>query len=81
MTTQKKTPPPQPNRHIMALATYCGLLPFVYFVPPVVGQYVNSRFVTVALSLALIVPTMSYVILPTVRKAYGMLASSKSGDL
>lgn len=77
MNQKNSQPPPQfnpqPNRHIMALATYCGLLPFVYFVPPVVGKFVDNRFVTVAISLALIVPTMSYIVLPTVRKLYTAL--------
>ena len=57
-----------PNRHIMAFTTYCGLLPLVYFIPPVVSKFVDGRLTVTVISLALIVPIMSYLVLPTVGK-------------
>ncbi len=58
-----------PNQHYLAVATYICLLPLVYFVPPMVGKYVENRFYAVAISLALIVPFMTYVLTPFVKKA------------
>jgi hypothetical protein len=52
----------------MALSTYLGLLPLVYFVPPVIENFVKGRLTVTAISLALIVPFMSYFLLPTVGK-------------
>ena len=59
-------PPKQPNRHIITLSTYLGLLPLVYFIPPVIENFVGGRLTVTAISLALIVPVMSYFVLPTV---------------
>ena len=71
-------PPQTPNRHIMALATYCGLLPLVYFIPPVVSKFIDDRLIVTAISLALIVPVMSYLVLPKVGKLLSMRTIKKT---
>lgn len=56
-----------PNKHHLAIATYLCLLPLVYFVPPIVEKYIENRLGVIAISLSLIVPFMSYVLMPIVR--------------
>jgi len=60
--------PKPPDRHIMTLVIYFGLLPFVYFIPPLVSKLVDGRLIIIAISLALIVPVMSYLVLPAANK-------------
>ena len=66
-----KTNHPQNNsskpisRHIMALLTFLALLPLVYFIPPWVAEYISDQHGWVTLiSVAIIVPIISYLILP-----------------
>ena len=40
-----------PNRNIVTLIIYFGLLPLVYFVPPIVSKFVDGRLTVVAISL------------------------------
>lgn len=58
-----------PSRPKMALVTFTGLIVPVYFVPPLVAQHVTSQPLLVTLtSLAIIVPTMVYAIMPLLTK-------------
>ena len=66
------TPPPSkghcqpPPRHKLALLTFVGLIAPVYFLPPLLATVLPWGRVTVVVSsLALIVPLMTYAILPT----------------
>ena len=58
-----------PSREKMALVTFTGLIAPVYFIPPLIAEHVTSEplFVTLA-SLAVIVPTMVYAIMPLLTK-------------
>ena len=64
------TPISQPiksvSRHTMALLTFIALLPLVYFIPPWVAQEITTQhgWVTV-ISVAIIVPVISYLVIPS----------------
>ncbi|AOT10877.1 hypothetical protein [Pseudoalteromonas luteoviolacea] len=64
-----------PNEHVLALVNYFALLPLVYFIPdwlaPITGV---NKLLHVASVLALIVPVISYLVMPTAVK----LLSKKS---
>ncbi|WP_394175207.1 hypothetical protein [Thalassotalea litorea] len=53
---------PVNNRHMIALLTFIGLLPLVYYIPPFIADNItgNHLLVTV-LAVAIIVPIISYV--------------------
>ena len=56
------------NKHVMALITFLALLPLVYFIPDVVGQFLpNNKLLNVSVALGIIVPIISYVVMPTAR--------------
>ncbi len=63
-----------PNQHVIAAYTFATLLPLVYYIPQWLVRNVtdNHLFVTV-LSLAIIVPVVSYVALPLFFKALEIL--------
>lgn len=63
-----------PNQHVIAAFTFATLLPLVYYLPPWLEHKVtdNHLFVTV-LSLAIIVPIVSYVALPLLFKSFEIL--------
>jgi len=61
------------NKHAMALLTFFALLPLVYFIPPYVEIYLTTHAVTLTnnkhfwvtfISVAIIVPIISYVVMP-----------------
>ena len=62
----------------MALVIYFGLLPLVYFIPPVISKFIDTRIYVVAISLALIVPTMVYFVLPIANKLLLKTTAKKS---
>lgn len=63
-----------PNRHILALATYVALLPLVYFIPPWVIEHISpDPLISILVTLAMIVPVISYAVMPLFTKAYGDL--------
>ena len=56
------------NKHIMALTTFFALLPMVYFIPDVVGQFLpDIKWLNVTVVVGIIVPIMSYVVMPAAR--------------
>ena len=58
-----------PSRPKMALVTFTGLIAPVYFIPPLIAEHVTSQPLLVTLtSLAVIVPTMVYAIMPALTK-------------
>ena len=67
--------PKPPNRHVMTLVIYFGLLPLVYFIPPVVSKFVDGRLNVIAISLACIVPVMSYFVLPAAHKLISKIST------
>ena len=61
-----------PPRHKLALLTFVGLVAPVYFIPPLLAAVLPwSRLAIVLSSLALIVPLMTYVILPALKWLVG----------
>ena len=55
----------QPNRHLIAFITFLSLVPLVYIIPNLIAQYlVADRLLNVILSLGIIVPIISYLIVP-----------------
>jgi len=56
-----------PNKHFMALITFLLLLPLVYFIPELVSAYIsNKRFLISLISVAIIVPLLTYILIPMV---------------
>jgi len=54
-----------PSKHVMALLTFLALLPLVYVIPPWVAVHISDHHAWVTLiSVASIVPIISYVLLP-----------------
>ncbi len=76
MSGEQKSSPP--NRHWVALYTFVILLPLVYLIPPWVMTYVTEHhgLVTV-LSVAIIVPIVSYLALPNCLKAHHRIVNRK----
>jgi len=68
LTDKSKLRNAQPiNKHIMALITFLALLPLVYFIPDVVGQFLPSiKWLNVTVAVGIIVPIISYVVIPAV---------------
>jgi hypothetical protein len=60
----------RPNKHIVALMTFFSLLPLVYFIPPFVASYFVSNLAITIVSVAIIVPVISYVLLPVMIKIF-----------
>jgi antibiotic biosynthesis monooxygenase (ABM) superfamily enzyme len=56
------------SKHVMALITFLALLPLVYFIPDVVGQFLpDIKWLNVTVAVGIIVPIMSYIVMPTAR--------------
>lgn len=56
------------NKHVMALITFLALLPQVYFIPDFVGQFLpDIKWLNVTVTVGIIVPIMSYIVMPTAR--------------
>jgi hypothetical protein len=54
-----------PNRHLKAFFTFMALIPLVYYVPPWIDQNISqNHLIVTVLALAIIVPIISYVMLP-----------------
>jgi len=62
MSQNNKKPP---SKHVMALLTFLTLLPLVYVIPLWVAAHISDHHAWVTLiSVASIVPIISYVLLP-----------------
>lgn len=58
-----------PNKHILAIITYLALVPLVYFIPLLIAPYLPvNNFLQVCINLAIIVPVISYLVMPFARK-------------
>ena len=66
-TDKNKSQNAQPiNKHVMALITFLALLPLVYFIPDVVRLFLPAiKWLNVTVAVGIIVPIMSYVVVPT----------------
>ena len=55
----------RPNRHLIAAVTFLALVPMVYFIPDLLATYLpGSKLHNVILSVGIIVPIISYLIIP-----------------
>jgi len=55
----------QPNKHFMAFLTFLLLLPLVYFIPNFIALYISEdRFLVSLISVGIIVPLLSYCLIP-----------------
>lgn len=62
------------NPHIKAAFTFVSLLPLVYYIPPwIIHNLTDNHFFVTVISLAIIVPVVSYVAMPLFNKSLKML--------
>lgn len=68
------------NRHLIALITFLTLIPLVYFIPPGLEGYLMPslielglplRFSITIIAVAIIVPIISYLVIPASMKLFG----------
>jgi len=58
-----------PNKHLIALINYAVLVPLVHFIPQWLSPYLPvNEFVQVLIIVAIIVPIVSYVVMPITMK-------------
>ncbi|OZG72316.1 hypothetical protein BTA51_16410 [Hahella sp. CCB-MM4] len=66
------------SRHINAFLTFLGLLPLVYFIPPVFERLIpDNHFFVVMLSVAAIVILMTYLIMPLFLRSLKLFTSNR----
>ena len=54
-----------PNKHLIALINYFALVPLVYLIPQWIKPYLPaSKFLQVCIVVAIIVPIISYIVMP-----------------
>ena len=62
------------SRHVIAAFTFATLLPLVYYIPPwLVHKVTDNHLFVTALSLAIIVPVVSYIALQLLFKSFEIL--------
>jgi len=62
------------NQHAIAIFTFTILLPLVYYIPPWVNHnFTDNHFFVTVISLAIIVPIISYVAIPLYKKSLTIL--------
>ena len=65
------------NKHIMAFINFIALVPLVYFIPDFVGQFLpENKLIQVMVSVALIVPVITYLVVPISLKVIEKLSLS-----
>jgi uncharacterized membrane protein (DUF485 family) len=59
-----------PNKHLLALINYITLVPLVYFIPQWLSPYLPSNeLLQVCIIVAIIVPIISYIVMPMTLKS------------
>lgn len=62
------------NKHVAALITFIVLLPLVYYVPSIVEKFLpDSKWLNVITAVGIIVPIISYVVIPLAGVIYSKL--------
>lgn len=57
------------NKHLVALINYIALVPLVYFIPQWLNPFLpNNELLQVAIIVAVIVPIISYIVMPVTMK-------------
>tara|TARA_R110002072_G_scaffold173285_1_gene327932 strand:+ start:169 stop:399 length:231 start_codon:yes stop_codon:yes gene_type:complete len=63
----------RPNQHLVALATFIALLPLVYWVPDIIAPLLPAnKLVNVIVVVGIIVPIISYAVMPLFIKCYNL---------
>jgi len=58
-----------PNKHLIALINYLALVPLVYFIPTWLQPYLpENKLLQVSIIVAIIVPIISYIVMPLTMK-------------
>jgi antibiotic biosynthesis monooxygenase (ABM) superfamily enzyme len=74
------------NRHLIALITFLTLIPLVYYIPPALDVYLMPllteyglpvRLSITIIAVAIIVPIISYLVIPTSMKLYTKMKVEK----
>ncbi|TWX67179.1 hypothetical protein ESZ36_12755 [Colwellia demingiae] len=69
-----------PNKHLLALINYISLLPLVYFIPTWISPYLpENNLLQVCIVLAIIVPIISYIVMPITMKILVREKTEKNG--
>jgi len=69
-----------PNKHLLALINYIALVPLVYFIPTWVSPYLpDNKLLQVSIVVAIIVPIISYVVMPITMKTLVRKKPTKCG--
>lgn len=59
----------QPNKHLITIINYIALVPLVYFIPALLQPILpDNKFVQVCMVVAVIVPIISYIVMPATMK-------------
>lgn len=67
-----------PNKHLLALINYIALVPLVYFIPSWISLYLpNSKLLQVCIVVAVIVPIISYIVMPLAMKVLALTRADK----
>ena len=63
-----------PSRYHIAIVTYVALVPMVYFIPDLLAQIMpNNKLLNVMAAVAVIVPLVSFLVIPQWLKLYQRL--------
>jgi antibiotic biosynthesis monooxygenase (ABM) superfamily enzyme len=65
------------SKHLRVVFTYFWLIPLVYLLPDFFAQYLPpNKFLIVVVSLTIIVPLMSYIVVPVNIFLFGWLTNA-----
>ena len=68
------------NKHLIALINYVALVPLVYFIPAWLSPYLPAdNFLQVCIIVAVIVPIISYIVMPITMKILNSKPKQKIG--
>ncbi|NQZ79628.1 MAG: hypothetical protein HRT52_01310 [Colwellia sp.] len=68
-----------PNKHLIALINYLALVPLVYFIPAWLQPYLpENKFIQVCIIVAIIVPIISYIVMPLTMRRLNKKESSSN---
>ena len=66
------------NKHLIALINYVALVPLVYFIPAWLSPYLPAdKFLQVCIIVAVIVPIISYIVMPITMKILNIKPKQK----
>mgnify|MGYP005986178323 CR=1 FL=1 len=70
-----------PNKHLLAFINYIALVPLVYFIPTWINPYLpDNKLLQVSIIVAIIVPIISYVVMPITMKTLMRKKPAKYGS-